>query len=830
MEAANDGASHGWLDKMERLKQVHDQKVRSLMKSIHILKGQLTIAKASSKEHRRSGLIQQLRHAVQEQEAVVDVLRQALLDRGMDDQNVTEIILKHTNRGPKRFRPKSREELQVDNAALSKRIAALEAKLRKRASASGQPHAQAPPARVEGRGGDENVAPPPMGHMDLVTPPPASTLGSISSPHRAAFESSSPEAAGHNRGLKHQVDELDSEVASLRATLASAERMVGEQAREIQRLKIAETDALSAVDRAEMQKHRYRSMKQELKEERSRRMRIEALVAGLEAKVNAQEEELRLKSQVLDVESSATREEFNRRMTELRDAYLREQEVNRTLEQERDRFAGERKLKQHALRQEVAKGAELERIRDALETRNQHLEQQNKGLLERMAEMESSMTEGHGYRAKLRAANEHNRDLAVRAKDLQTKVEGERILRAKAEATLEQQDQLFNALKSEAELLRREYNDVQREGQSLKERVRSMAEQQQAGNLRERELQQRVEQQLREATEYQVKLQESNRVLQNLQDESNLAKSELERSFDEAQFKAGEASSRAEELAKDKARLEEEIQACHHDLQAARAQADALSQSLELANRKSGELSETIAAQESKIAELQEESVQQNDVHKASREQLSRKVVCLEEELENLQAAKQQEEQRMGHEVRKLNDELDRYREKLRKAWDEVKKAHSELASNATDLPATRSKIESLEVAMASNQASSAPHAAPTDPNAQASVEPSRASQAHPSQSSHPHSTEPGASSKSIESSPAHSNGPQVAEGSASAGATSKGESTNHPETKDGLGVASGKDHQSTSRPKLARVPTGVYLEEQSRTDSILRDALDIDG
>lgn len=45
----------------------------------------------------RSALIQQLRDAVRDQELVVDVLRQALCDRGLDDLSVNQLIIKVTH-------------------------------------------------------------------------------------------------------------------------------------------------------------------------------------------------------------------------------------------------------------------------------------------------------------------------------------------------------------------------------------------------------------------------------------------------------------------------------------------------------------------------------------------------------------------------------------------------------------------------------------------------------------------------------------------------------------------------------------------------------------
>jgi anti-sigma28 factor (negative regulator of flagellin synthesis) len=126
----------GMSDQVETLQRMHAQKVRTLMTSIHVLKEQLQVAKAASKEHRRSALIQQLRDAIRDGEVVVDVLRQALVDRGLDDRTVNELIIKRTCSGPKRFRPRSREELQRDCTELEKKVKQLEAALTKSKAAT----------------------------------------------------------------------------------------------------------------------------------------------------------------------------------------------------------------------------------------------------------------------------------------------------------------------------------------------------------------------------------------------------------------------------------------------------------------------------------------------------------------------------------------------------------------------------------------------------------------------------------------------------------------------------------------------------------------------
>ena len=101
------------------------------------------------KEHRRSALIQSLRKQQKEQDLLIDVLKQTLVDkvpefqesiekvRGCFDRHlssspfafirlslcpqVNEFIIKKTVGGPKRFRPKTREELETELDLLDKK-------------------------------------------------------------------------------------------------------------------------------------------------------------------------------------------------------------------------------------------------------------------------------------------------------------------------------------------------------------------------------------------------------------------------------------------------------------------------------------------------------------------------------------------------------------------------------------------------------------------------------------------------------------------------------------------------------------------------------------
>ncbi|KAG9406332.1 hypothetical protein AC1031_002652 [Aphanomyces cochlioides] len=121
--------------KTHALHNIHSQKVRALMNSIHQLQEQVATMKAQDKEHRRSALIQSLRKKQREQDLLVDVLKetlQAKVSEFQDDPNLlNEFILKKTISGPKRFRPKTREELELEFAELDKKYKRTLASLKK---------------------------------------------------------------------------------------------------------------------------------------------------------------------------------------------------------------------------------------------------------------------------------------------------------------------------------------------------------------------------------------------------------------------------------------------------------------------------------------------------------------------------------------------------------------------------------------------------------------------------------------------------------------------------------------------------------------------------
>ena len=122
--------------KVKSLKHIHNQKVKSLMKSLDAAKKELSAAKGHDKEHRRSALIQSLRKQQRKDELVIDVLKSTLRDKVSDFQQsdtlVNEFIIKKTISGPKRFRPKTREELENDIKSMHEKLKTAMSKLQRK--------------------------------------------------------------------------------------------------------------------------------------------------------------------------------------------------------------------------------------------------------------------------------------------------------------------------------------------------------------------------------------------------------------------------------------------------------------------------------------------------------------------------------------------------------------------------------------------------------------------------------------------------------------------------------------------------------------------------
>jgi hypothetical protein len=114
------------------VKAMYAQKTKALLSNISTLEEEVRILKLASKEHNRSKLIAALQQNAQERETVIEVLKAALvLSTGRSRTEIDELVLRKTTGAPEKFRPRSREELALEIAALRKQLEGAQAHARK---------------------------------------------------------------------------------------------------------------------------------------------------------------------------------------------------------------------------------------------------------------------------------------------------------------------------------------------------------------------------------------------------------------------------------------------------------------------------------------------------------------------------------------------------------------------------------------------------------------------------------------------------------------------------------------------------------------------------
>ena len=153
--------------KINALKAIQQKKIRTLMNSIDALKQQVADYKAQSTTHRQNAQIRALKDALRSQELAVDVLKGELLKernalgKATDAVQMDEWLIQRTVGGPKRFRPRTREELQVEIDRLQKRVRKMQGRLEKREGAASQRHARVPKLHAAARPPSPAPAPEP---------------------------------------------------------------------------------------------------------------------------------------------------------------------------------------------------------------------------------------------------------------------------------------------------------------------------------------------------------------------------------------------------------------------------------------------------------------------------------------------------------------------------------------------------------------------------------------------------------------------------------------------------------------------------------------------
>ena len=107
--------------KVRALQQLHNEKTKALMRSIDQLRRQVKTLKSQNKESNRTRLIKQLQSEKRDIELKVDVLKKQLCqESGKSPAQVDDFVIAKTLGGPKRFRPKTREELASELRTLKR--------------------------------------------------------------------------------------------------------------------------------------------------------------------------------------------------------------------------------------------------------------------------------------------------------------------------------------------------------------------------------------------------------------------------------------------------------------------------------------------------------------------------------------------------------------------------------------------------------------------------------------------------------------------------------------------------------------------------------------
>lgn len=99
--------------KFVALRNLHMKKIKQLMASVDLKDKEISKLKVTSKDNRRTQMIQALRNKLKDLELVNDVIKAELAQKAeLTAEQVNELVMRKTLGGPKRFRPLTREELE----------------------------------------------------------------------------------------------------------------------------------------------------------------------------------------------------------------------------------------------------------------------------------------------------------------------------------------------------------------------------------------------------------------------------------------------------------------------------------------------------------------------------------------------------------------------------------------------------------------------------------------------------------------------------------------------------------------------------------------------
>lgn len=109
--------------KFNALKELHGKKIKSLITSLDIKDKEIAKLRVMGKDNRLAQMVQILKNKIREQELITDVVKEELTKKSdMTADEVNEYIIRKTLGGPKRFRPLTREEMELKINELEKII------------------------------------------------------------------------------------------------------------------------------------------------------------------------------------------------------------------------------------------------------------------------------------------------------------------------------------------------------------------------------------------------------------------------------------------------------------------------------------------------------------------------------------------------------------------------------------------------------------------------------------------------------------------------------------------------------------------------------------
>uniref|UniRef100_A0A7S1UEG2 Uncharacterized protein n=1 Tax=Phaeomonas parva TaxID=124430 RepID=A0A7S1UEG2_9STRA len=432
--------------KIRALKALQTKKVRTLMSSIEKLKDEVDSLRRGQMAHRQNAQLRQTKERLREQELVVDVLKEELRrernenDKPTSDYDMNEWVIQRTVGGPKRFRPKTREELQNEVEDLTKEKMKLTSRVNRqkkagRTTGSGFGSSMgSTKGRTQQRGGDEPVEP------------------GQSSKRAAASTSTGWDDSGLPTLTSQDMDPADivrersdilQRLEDLTVELRTQEGLADSLAKETRTLRTENRDLRRAKDAAKRQENVIEALRLRLSE---RDTELERAGMQLMAK---EEEAIVARSEVEESEIAHTRvvqqlrDELTLAAEELSQMEMREVELENELE--RLKVLGSSERQSQARRSSEIRSAagtlaarlrQVERERDRLAL---HTQRQT----ERIGDLERQASHLEHLRGQLRASNQEKKEAMRRFKDMERLYNDSMVAKAtEAEASRNQHQQL----------------------------------------------------------------------------------------------------------------------------------------------------------------------------------------------------------------------------------------------------------------------------------------------------------------------------------------------------------------------------------------------------